>query len=92
MKVEGHCDERGTADYNIVLGDKRAKAARSYGLPFHHIPVTARTKAAAEAMERYGTSASASTFTQWAVVFVDSAFSSSAVQSSRFSRRAAIVA
>ncbi len=30
MRVEGHCDERGTADYNIVLGDKRAKAARSY--------------------------------------------------------------
>ena len=30
MKVEGHCDERGTADYNIVLGEKRAKAARSY--------------------------------------------------------------
>ncbi len=30
MKVEGHCDERGTADYNIVLGDKRAKAARNY--------------------------------------------------------------
>ena len=30
MKVEGHCDERGTADYNVVLGDKRARAARSY--------------------------------------------------------------
>ena len=30
MKVEGHCDERGTADYNVVLGDKRAKAARTY--------------------------------------------------------------
>lgn len=30
MKVEGHCDERGTADYNIVLGEKRAKTARSY--------------------------------------------------------------
>jgi peptidoglycan-associated lipoprotein len=30
MKVEGHCDERGTADYNIVLGDKRAKTARNY--------------------------------------------------------------
>jgi peptidoglycan-associated lipoprotein len=30
MKVEGHCDERGTADYNVVLGEKRAKAARSY--------------------------------------------------------------
>ncbi len=30
LKIEGHCDERGTADYNIVLGDKRAKAARNY--------------------------------------------------------------
>jgi peptidoglycan-associated lipoprotein len=30
MKVEGHADERGTADYNLVLGDKRAKTARSY--------------------------------------------------------------
>ncbi|MBI5673929.1 MAG: OmpA family protein [Nitrospirae bacterium] len=30
LKIEGHCDERGTTDYNIVLGDKRAKAARSY--------------------------------------------------------------
>lgn len=30
LRVEGHCDERGTSDYNLVLGDKRAKAARSY--------------------------------------------------------------
>jgi peptidoglycan-associated lipoprotein len=30
MKVEGHCDERGTGEYNFVLGEKRAKAARSY--------------------------------------------------------------
>jgi peptidoglycan-associated lipoprotein len=30
MQIEGHCDERGTSDYNIVLGDKRAKAARGY--------------------------------------------------------------
>ena len=30
VKVEGHCDERGTADYNLVLGEKRAKAARNY--------------------------------------------------------------
>jgi len=28
--VEGHCDERGTQAYNLVLGEKRAKAARSY--------------------------------------------------------------
>jgi peptidoglycan-associated lipoprotein len=30
LKIEGHCDERGTSDYNLVLGDKRAKAARTY--------------------------------------------------------------
>ncbi len=30
LKIEGHCDERGTSDYNLVLGDKRAKAARKY--------------------------------------------------------------
>lgn len=30
IKVEGHCDERGTAAYNMVLGDKRSKSARSY--------------------------------------------------------------
>ena len=30
MKVEGHCDERGTGEYNLVLGEKRAKAARGY--------------------------------------------------------------
>ncbi|MEC4891150.1 MAG: OmpA family protein [Nitrospira sp.] len=30
LKIEGHCDERGTTDYNIVLGDKRAKAAQTY--------------------------------------------------------------
>jgi peptidoglycan-associated lipoprotein len=30
LKIEGHCDERGTTDYNMVLGDKRAKAVRTY--------------------------------------------------------------
>lgn len=28
--IEGHCDERGTVEYNLALGDKRAKAAREY--------------------------------------------------------------
>jgi len=28
--VGGHCDERGTTDYNIALGDRRAKSVRSY--------------------------------------------------------------
>jgi peptidoglycan-associated lipoprotein len=30
MNVEGHCDERGTAEYNLALGDQRARAARDY--------------------------------------------------------------
>jgi peptidoglycan-associated lipoprotein len=28
--VEGHCDERGTEDYNLALGEKRAKSAMDY--------------------------------------------------------------
>jgi len=28
--VEGHCDDRGTNEYNLALGEKRAKAARDY--------------------------------------------------------------
>jgi peptidoglycan-associated lipoprotein len=30
VKVEGHCDERGTTAYNLVLGEKRAKAVRNF--------------------------------------------------------------
>lgn len=30
VTIEGHCDERGTNDYNIALGDKRANAAKDY--------------------------------------------------------------
>jgi len=30
--IEGHCDERGTVEYNLALGDKRAKTAREYML------------------------------------------------------------
>jgi peptidoglycan-associated lipoprotein len=28
--IEGHCDERGTEQYNLALGDRRANAAREY--------------------------------------------------------------
>jgi len=28
--IEGHCDERGTNEYNLALGDKRANAAKEY--------------------------------------------------------------
>ena len=30
VTVEGHCDERGTAEYNLALGERRAIAARTY--------------------------------------------------------------
>jgi peptidoglycan-associated lipoprotein len=30
VTVEGHCDERGTAEYNLALGERRAVAARAY--------------------------------------------------------------
>jgi peptidoglycan-associated lipoprotein len=30
VQIEGHCDERGAADYNMALGAKRAQAAMDY--------------------------------------------------------------
>jgi len=30
LTVEGHCDERGTREYNLGLGDRRANAAKQY--------------------------------------------------------------
>ena len=30
LMIEGHCDERGTDDYNLVLGEKRARAVLSF--------------------------------------------------------------
>lgn len=30
ISIEGHCDERGTNEYNLALGEKRAKAAKDY--------------------------------------------------------------
>jgi len=30
ITVEGHCDERGTAEYNLALGERRALAAKTY--------------------------------------------------------------
>jgi len=30
LLVEGHCDERGTEQYNLALGDKRANSAKEY--------------------------------------------------------------
>jgi len=30
LTIEGHCDERGSAEYNMALGDRRAVAAKDY--------------------------------------------------------------
>jgi peptidoglycan-associated lipoprotein len=30
VEIEGHCDERGTGEYNLALGAKRAQAAKDY--------------------------------------------------------------
>jgi peptidoglycan-associated lipoprotein len=41
VTVEGHCDERGTAEYNLALGDRRAMSARNYlvslGIPANRL-------------------------------------------------------
>ncbi len=30
LTIEGHCDEQGTTEYNVALGDRRARAIRDY--------------------------------------------------------------
>ncbi|MBP1749188.1 MAG: peptidoglycan-associated lipoprotein [Deltaproteobacteria bacterium] len=30
VRIEGHCDERGTVEYNLVLGQKRADSAKNF--------------------------------------------------------------
>jgi len=35
IQVEGHCDERGTVEYNLALGERRANSAEASHLPRH---------------------------------------------------------
>jgi peptidoglycan-associated lipoprotein len=30
VQIQGHCDERGTEEYNLALGDRRARAVKDY--------------------------------------------------------------
>ena len=32
--IEGHCDERGTSEYNLALGDRRAASTKEYLVRF----------------------------------------------------------
>ena len=41
--VEGHCDERGTREYNLALGEKRANAVRDYMIASGIEPARIRT-------------------------------------------------
>ena len=48
ITVEGHCDERGTAEYNSALGERRAAAARTYlvslGIPADRLHIVSYGK------------------------------------------------
>jgi peptidoglycan-associated lipoprotein len=50
VTIEGHCDERGTAEYNLALGDRRANAVKAYlvelGVPASSINVVSKGKEA----------------------------------------------
>jgi peptidoglycan-associated lipoprotein len=65
VTIDGHCDELGTSEYNLALGDKRAHAARAYlsalGVPKDRVsvvswgeerPVVSGTDAEARSLNR----------------------------------------
>ena len=43
VMLEGHCDERGTREYNLALGERRASAARDYLIAFGMDPARVTT-------------------------------------------------
>jgi peptidoglycan-associated lipoprotein len=50
VTIEGHCDERGTAEYNLGLGERRANATKAYlvelGVPANSITIVSKGKEA----------------------------------------------
>lgn len=48
ITIEGHCDSRGTAEYNLALGERRATAVKDYlvtlGVPADRILVITKGK------------------------------------------------
>ena len=56
LTIEGHCDQRGSAEYNLALGDRRAEAARDYlvqiGIPSAQLHVISYGKERPVCQER----------------------------------------
>jgi peptidoglycan-associated lipoprotein len=56
VTIEGHCDERGTVDYNLALGERRARAAYDYlvslGVPASRLRTVSYGKEAPLCVER----------------------------------------
>ncbi len=48
INMEGHCDERGTAEYNLGLGERRASAVKAYlvelGVPADRVVIVSKGK------------------------------------------------
>lgn len=48
VTIEGHCDSRGTPEYNLALGERRANAVKSYlaslGVPADRLTVVSKGK------------------------------------------------
>jgi peptidoglycan-associated lipoprotein len=48
IMIEGHCDSRGTAEYNLALGERRAVAVRDYlvnlGIPATRVQIVSKGK------------------------------------------------
>ena len=59
IQIEGHCDSRGSVEYNLALGEKRAKAAKRYlvslGIPSKRLTIISYGK---EKLLAYGDSES----------------------------------
>jgi peptidoglycan-associated lipoprotein len=43
ITIEGHCDERGTAEYNLALGERRAIAVKTFLVSLGISPDRVRT-------------------------------------------------
>ena len=60
ITIEGNCDDRGTSDFNLALGERRAQAARDYLLQFGVDMSRMRTKSYGEERPLFPTRGEAS--------------------------------